>query len=79
MRRAAVLWLTDPQPGRAFGHVDLDFRGLGGPMRKPYESPTLIVYGHIADCTFTTPGGMKGCKTDCHVDKFTELSANTVS
>jgi len=48
-------------------------------MRKPYESPTLIVYGHIADCTFTTPGGMKGCKTDCHVDKFTELSANTVS
>lgn len=36
----------------------------------------LIVYGRIADCTFATPHGqVKGCKVNCHVDKFGEMSA----
>jgi len=57
--------------------VDLDFQAMGGVMRKPYELPTLVVYGRIADCTFTTPGGHKGCVTNCHPDMFQELSANS--
>ncbi len=49
-------------------------------MRKPYESPSLVVYGRIADCTFQTPGGFKGCTSNCHIDNFGEQSANeTVS
>lgn len=57
--------------------MDLDFQAMGGVMRKPYELPTLVVYGRIADCTFTTPGGHKGCVTNCHPDMFQELSANS--
>ena len=53
---------------------------LGDVMRKPYESPNLIVYGRIADSTFTTPNGqVKGCKVDCHLDNFGEQSALTVT
>ena len=49
-------------------------------MKKQYETPRLVSYGSIADRTFTTPGGnVKGCKTDCHLDKFGEQSANPVS
>ncbi len=47
-------------------------------MRKAYASPKLVEYGRIADCTFTTPGGVKGCTTNCHLDSFGEQSANTV-
>jgi hypothetical protein len=46
-------------------------------MRQPYETPALVVYGHIADTTFQTPGAVKGCTVDCHFDKFGEMSANT--
>jgi hypothetical protein len=30
-------------------------------MKKPYLAPSLVEYGSIADCTFTTPnnGGVK--------------------
>lgn len=48
-------------------------------MRKRYESPRLVAYGRIADCTFNTPGGTKGCVTDCHIDNFGEQSANAVT
>ncbi len=48
-------------------------------MKRTYESPRLVVYGHIADCTFTTPGGVKGCVTNCHLDSFSELSANATA
>lgn len=61
---------------RARPRVTLTARGCR--MKRTYESPRLVVYGHIADNTFTTPGGVKGCKTDCHLDSFTELSANSV-
>ena len=44
-------------------------------MKKTYATPTLVEYGRIADCTFATPGGVKGCKIDCHIDKFGEQSA----
>jgi len=26
-------------------------------MKKPYESPKLVTYGRIADCTFSGPHG----------------------
>ena len=48
-------------------------------MKKAYAPPTLVDYGRIADCTFATPGGYKGCKTDCHIDNFGEQSALTVT
>jgi hypothetical protein len=45
-------------------------------MSKPYVVPKLVVYGRIADSTFTTPHGqVKGCKTNCHIDNFGEQSA----
>ena len=44
-------------------------------MKKTYAAPTLVEYGRIADCTFATPGGTKGCKINCHIDKFGEQSA----
>ena len=45
-------------------------------VKKTYTTPTLIEYGPIADHTFTTPGGRyKGCKSHCHLDKFSEPSA----
>jgi hypothetical protein len=43
-------------------------------MKKLYQAPTLIEYGPIADHTFQTPGGIKGCKENCHLDNFTENS-----
>jgi hypothetical protein len=47
-----------------------------GNMSKPYVVPKLVVYGRIADSTFTTPHGqVKGCKTNCHIDNFGEQSA----
>lgn len=43
---------------------------------KPYASPTLVVYGSIADSTFATPhGNVKGCQVNCHLDNFGEQSA----
>jgi hypothetical protein len=49
----------------------------GVPME--YEAPAIVDYGSIADHTFQTPGGVKGCKVDCHLDNFNEQSANSVS
>jgi len=47
-------------------------------MRKPYESPRLVVYGPIADCTFMTPGGnIKGGAPTCVFDKFSEHSCGS--
>jgi hypothetical protein len=43
--------------------------------RKLYETPRLVEYGSIADLTLTTPGGTKGCQTNCHIDTFGEQSA----
>ena len=44
-------------------------------MRKIYEQPKLVEYGPITDCTFMLPGGnIKGCVTDCHLDKYGEQS-----
>jgi hypothetical protein len=40
-----------------------------------YERPVIVDYGSIADNTFTTPGGHKGCVTNCHLDKFMENSS----
>lgn len=40
-----------------------------------YETPVVTDYGSIADHTFNTPGGVKGCQTNCHLDNFTENSA----
>ena len=41
-----------------------------------YEKPEVVDYGSIADHTFSTPGGHKGCTVDCHTDSFNELSQN---
>jgi hypothetical protein len=43
--------------------------------KQAYEKPTLMEYGSIADRTFQTPGGVKGCTTVCHIDTFGEQSA----
>jgi hypothetical protein len=43
--------------------------------KKVYQRPRLLAYGPIGDHTFTTPGGAKGCQTNCHLDTFTEQSA----
>jgi len=48
-------------------------------MRKRYVAPKLLEYGRIADCTFQTPGGVKGCTVDCHIDNFGEQSALTIT
>jgi len=48
-------------------------------MKKAYAPPRLVEYGRIADCTFTTPGGVKGCSVDCHTDNFGEQSALTIT
>jgi hypothetical protein len=48
-------------------------------MKKAYITPTLVEYGRIADCTFATPHGqVKGCKANCHLDKFGEPSALSI-
>jgi hypothetical protein len=41
-----------------------------------YEAPKVVDYGSIADHTFQTPGGEKGCTSNCHLDMFDEQSAN---
>ena len=70
--------MTDPEPWRALRQVDVDFQAIGGLMRKPYESPRLVVYGPIADCTFMTPGGnIKGGAPTCVFDKFSEHSCGS--
>jgi len=40
-----------------------------------YETPVVTDLGSIADHTFTTPGGTKGCTVNCHLDMFNEQSA----
>ena len=45
-------------------------------QKRPYETPQLMEYGSIADRTFQTPGGVKGCTTVCHLDTFGENSAS---
>jgi hypothetical protein len=50
-------------------------RDEGEEVAMKYEAPKVVDYGSIADHTFTTPGGAKGCQTNCHVDSFNELSA----
>ena len=47
--------------------------------KKAYQPPRVVEYGPIGDHTFATPGGTKGCTTNCHIDNFGEQSANTVS
>lgn len=42
-----------------------------------YERPEVSDFGSIADHTFITPGGVKGCQVGCHLDKFTEQSSGT--
>jgi hypothetical protein len=45
-----------------------------------YEAPEVTDFGSIVDHTFTTPHGqVKGCQTNCHLDNFTEQSANPAS
>lgn len=39
-----------------------------------YEAPKVVDYGSIADHTFQTPGGQKGCTVNCHIDSFNENS-----
>ena len=48
-------------------------------MKKAYAPPKVVEYGRIADCTFATPGGTKGCMIDCHIDSFGEQSANATT
>jgi hypothetical protein len=48
-------------------------------MKRLYAAPKLVVYGRIADNTFQTPGGVKGCQVDCHLDSFGENSANSTT
>jgi hypothetical protein len=48
-------------------------------QKKKYQAPQVFEYGPIGDHTFHTPGGTKGCTTDCHIDKWGELSANPAS
>jgi hypothetical protein len=42
-----------------------------------YTKPAVVDLGTIADHTFTTPGGHKGCTTNCHIDSFGEQSGLT--
>ncbi len=44
-------------------------------MRLEYEKPTVTDFGPITDHTFTTPGGVKGCTVNCHLDSFSENSS----
>jgi hypothetical protein len=39
-----------------------------------YVAPKVVDYGSIADHTFQTPGGEKGCTVNCHIDSFNENS-----
>jgi hypothetical protein len=40
------------------------------------EKPTVVDYGSISDHTFQTPGHVKGCHSNCHLDSFAENSGN---
>jgi hypothetical protein len=44
-----------------------------------YEKPSVVDYGSITDHTFQTPGTIKGCQTNCHLDSFNENSSLPVS
>jgi hypothetical protein len=44
-----------------------------------YEKPVVTDFGSIVDHTFTTPGGVKGCQVNCHIDMFQEQSALAAS
>jgi hypothetical protein len=44
-------------------------------VKKAYKAPTVTTYGPIGDHTFQTPGAVKGCQSNCHLDNFTENSA----
>jgi len=44
--------------------------------KTPYQPPRVVAYGPIGDHTFNTPGGTKGCTSNCHIDKWGEQSAN---
>jgi hypothetical protein len=58
------------------GNQSTSFKPGEWGMKKAYAPPTLKEYGGIADCTFATPHGqIKGCKINCHLDKFGEQSA----
>src|SRR5438132_448207 len=37
----------------------------GNMEKHEYKAPKLVTYGPIADHTFNTPGGVKGCQTNC--------------
>jgi hypothetical protein len=56
---------------RSGGSLGETRRGCG----LKYEAPKVVDYGSIADHTFQTPGGQKGCQTNCHIDSFSENSA----
>lgn len=44
-------------------------------MEIQYEKPFVVDFGSISEHTFTTPGGNpKGCRSNCHLDKFRENS-----
>jgi hypothetical protein len=47
--------------------------------KMAYQAPRLVTYGAIGDHTFQTPGGVKGCQTNCHLDSFSENSSNGTS
>jgi hypothetical protein len=51
----------------------------GEGARVTYEKPVVVDYGSIADHTFQTPGGVKGCTVNCHLDSFSENSGLPVS
>lgn len=48
-------------------------------QKRPYQAPTLTVYGPIADQTFQTPGCVKGCGEDCRLDNFAEYTSYPAS
>jgi hypothetical protein len=73
--------LTRPVPNEAGAYVARGSCRVHGGKGKHviYEKPTVVDYGSITDHTFQTPGGVKGCQTNCHLDSFNEQSALPVS
>ena len=61
----------------ASGEATSVLGGEGVGMR--YQTPEVTDFGSIVDHTFTTPGGVKGCTVDCHLDMFNEQSALAAS
>jgi hypothetical protein len=47
--------------------------------KRAYRTPTLVEYGPIADQTFQTPGCVKGCAENCHLDNFSEYTSYPAS